>query len=336
MPDGRFLAKSIAHDWELNSCSLEADFLFSRCIPHLDCEGRLPGHPQQVQGLAVPLRHEFTPELVDTCLGELQEAGLLDWYEVDGRPALYFPGFEANQKGMRKDREAPSKLPSPKSQKAQRITTLLRSYSGPTPDQVRTNSRSTPDLLRPSEVKGSEVKEEYLPSRTPPVAGEAPWDDPGGGSARPPVESPGLQEEENLGAGDGYPDVDGYTEARLRKLEHRAMERVRAIGHRGRDVVTIEGPDGPAQVGMGLERHIWRTELIHRHDPEELCGALEFIDSTEELDVWTLRLLEQRNEVCERALAKFRTAQRSTIRPDLAALTEGIGDGPGGSERRAG
>ena len=146
MPDGRFLSKAIAHDLELNTVvSFEADYLFSRCIPHLDREGRMPGHPSQVKAIACPLREKITIDAINRCLSELAAAKLVTWYEVEGRAVLEFPGFQKHQKGLRKNREAESNLPSSKVHKAKRLTTLLRSNSGPDPDQ-----------LPLSEVKGSE------------------------------------------------------------------------------------------------------------------------------------------------------------------------------------
>ena len=133
MPDGRFLAKSIAHDWELNQVSIEADLLFERCIPHLDRDGRMPGHPAQVKSIALPLRSEYNNVIIDRCLGELMEAGLVRWYVADGRPCLEFPGFENNQRGMKYDREAPSKLPNSESEdtKELRAGVLIESGGGP-------------------------------------------------------------------------------------------------------------------------------------------------------------------------------------------------------------
>ena len=80
---------------------------------------------------------EVSAEEVDRCLSELAEAGLLLWYEVEGRPIIEFPRFERHQKGLRKDREAESIFPSSKVQKAQQLTTLLRSRSGVTPEFAR-------------------------------------------------------------------------------------------------------------------------------------------------------------------------------------------------------
>lgn len=144
MPDGRFLSKSVANDWALNQVSLEADYLFARCVPHLDREGRMAGTPQEVKGTAVPLRDEMTVEVVEKCLGELSAAGLVQWYSVDSRPLLQFPGFHKHQKGLRKEREAASRFPSPQTQGATPLTSLLRIYSGSTPEPLRSHSGFTP------------------------------------------------------------------------------------------------------------------------------------------------------------------------------------------------
>lgn len=152
MPDGRFISKDISQDWELNSVSLEADYLFMRCIPHLDRDGRLPGLPDQVRAIAVPLRREFTPRVVDRCLGELQEAGLVKWYFADDRPCLEFTGFEQNQRGMKYDREAPSKIPPVETEGSQPLRAGVLIQSEPDPDKVLLSE------VKGSEVKGSEVK----------------------------------------------------------------------------------------------------------------------------------------------------------------------------------
>ena len=95
----------------------------------------------------------------------------------------------------------------------------------------------------------------------------------------------------------------------------------------------MTGADGtPHTIGMGLERIIWRSTLMRRHDPAELRASLEFV----EVDPpWTFRLLEHRNEVCERAIAKYRESQQAKVRPEVQALMGGIGDGPDGPTRGA-
>jgi hypothetical protein len=161
MPDGRFISKSISLSGQLKNVSLEADYLFGRMIPHLDRDARMDGDPDVVKATACPLRAEMTPELIRTALAELDAVGLIEWYEVDGQMVCHFPAFGVHQRGMKYEREAPSRLPSRETQGAKpvrRHAAPMRSGSGPTPDQVRTNSGSMADQVRLSEVKLSEVK----------------------------------------------------------------------------------------------------------------------------------------------------------------------------------
>lgn len=114
MPDGRFLSKSIAYSAQVGRVSLEADYLFTRMIPHLDSAGRMSGEPLSIKAQCCPLRSEITPEVVEECLVELALEGLVYWYAgPDGTRHLDFPGFHQHQRGARLEREAPTVRPSP-------------------------------------------------------------------------------------------------------------------------------------------------------------------------------------------------------------------------------
>ena len=170
MAQGRFVSRAIAHNRQLASVSLLADHLFTKCIPHLDVEGRMTGDPELVKIVAVPLRDEITHAMVPELLAELVSAELVIWYEAGGKQILEFPGFPDNQPGLRKDREAPSKLPSSRTQGAVRITgpdpaQLSLEVEGvprgrPRPLRTRTGVLRTSAGPTPGEVKvkGSEVK----------------------------------------------------------------------------------------------------------------------------------------------------------------------------------
>jgi hypothetical protein len=147
MPDGRFVSRSIAQSEQLGRVSFEADYLFTRCIPHLDRDGRMAGHPDLIKSVVCPLRPEIESALIPDLLRHLAGAGLLEWYEVEGRQVLWFPGFPNHQRGLKYDREAPSHYPARTSKEA---VDLGRITSGPTPEQVRL-----------SEVKLSEVKSKF-------------------------------------------------------------------------------------------------------------------------------------------------------------------------------
>ncbi len=160
MPDGRFVGKSISMNPELGSVSLEADYLFGRCIPHLDREGRMAGHPAQVKAIACPMRLEINVGLMPDLLRQLAGVGLVRWYEVDGRPVLEFPGFTNHQRGARLDREAASRFPPSTSENA---LDLGRSKTGPTAEPVGVSE------VKSSEVKGSEVTETTSPQNDEPT-----------------------------------------------------------------------------------------------------------------------------------------------------------------------
>jgi hypothetical protein len=151
MPEGRFISRSISVSEQLGNVSLEADFLFGRCIPHLDVEGRITGNPKGLKAIVCPLRDELSHQKITHLLKELDEADLLVWYEVNGLRFLEFPGFSRHQKGMKKDREATSKIPSSKVKSAQRVIAKVSDDK----NVLRPNSGVDQDLVRLSKVKES-------------------------------------------------------------------------------------------------------------------------------------------------------------------------------------
>jgi len=161
VPDGRFLSRSIAQSEQLAGVSLEADYVFSRCIPHLDRDGRMAGNPALVKAITCPLRPEITADLMPDLLRQLAGAGLVRWYECDGKQILEFPRFRDHQKGMKPDREAPSRFPASTSAA---VTDLCGTSSGPTPEEVQQSSAQ----VKVSEVKVSKDSETTSPEAAPP------------------------------------------------------------------------------------------------------------------------------------------------------------------------
>ena len=146
MAEGRFLSRSIAHSEQLANVPLEADYLFTRCIPHLDRDGRMPGHPDLVKAITCPLRPEITSGLIPDLVRSLSSVGLLRWYQVGDKQILEFPGFRSHQRGLKYEREAESRYPPSDCESG---VDLVRTNSGPAPDQVP---------LKLSEVKGSKSR----------------------------------------------------------------------------------------------------------------------------------------------------------------------------------
>lgn len=152
MAEGRMVLRSIASNEQLEKVSFEADFLFARCIPFLDVEGRMPGQPGRVRAMVCPLRPEMTTAVVERALTELADAELVVWYDTPGGKVLSFPSFHRHNK-VRRDREAPSKFPPPPG--------AGPDGSGTAPGELRENSGSTPGELH---LEGKEGEVQVLPS----------------------------------------------------------------------------------------------------------------------------------------------------------------------------
>lgn len=154
MPDGRMLSKSIATSEQVASVSLLADYLFTRMIPHLDCDGRMAGSPRVVRGIVCPLREDVTAAKVSVALNELHAIGLIVWYTVGGHQYIEFPKFRDHQRGARFEREGASRIPPAPSEESRACSTLTDGWSR----DMREDSGSGPGVLPLSEVKVSEVK----------------------------------------------------------------------------------------------------------------------------------------------------------------------------------
>ena len=100
--------------------------LYFMIYPHLDCDGRITGDPEEIREDCCPkLKYSFRK--VAESIIDLANVGLLILYEDENeRPLIEYTNFDCFQHGIRKDREAPSLIPSPQ--------------------DVRTNSGVTPAL----------------------------------------------------------------------------------------------------------------------------------------------------------------------------------------------
>lgn len=150
MAKGRFISRSISTNEQLASVSFNADYFFTRCIAHLDVDGRLTGNPVLLKSNVVPLRDEITLKLIPKLIEELGAAvdlagrSLVVWYEVGAQRVLFFPGFAGQQTGLRVKRESPSRLPPLSGS----VRVLAGTVSGVTPEPRRITSGSTPDESR--------------------------------------------------------------------------------------------------------------------------------------------------------------------------------------------
>lgn len=107
--------------------------LFTWLITFADREGRVHGDPALVRSMVFP-RGDLPAGKIEDYLRELHVCGLIIWYEHAGDRFIWFPKFDKNQPGMRKDREPASELPAPSPAD---LEDYSRMFSGNLPDDYR-------------------------------------------------------------------------------------------------------------------------------------------------------------------------------------------------------
>jgi hypothetical protein len=119
MADGRLLRKKVSRDERLAQLSDRSALLYLLTIPHLDVEGRIDGRPAWVAENICPAWDwplTDVERLISEWTATVRPGGRFDplvlWYVVETGCACQFRGFIKNQP-LRRDREAPSRLPSP-------------------------------------------------------------------------------------------------------------------------------------------------------------------------------------------------------------------------------
>jgi hypothetical protein len=174
MARGRMISKSITkskqvHDLPDDTCRLA----FTWAIALLDCEGRMEGDPALVRNLIFPRRTDVTVEQMEQYIQSWVNAGLAVHYESGGDWWLFFPGFERHQVGLRREKEAPSRIPPPPPETFPEPAPTESPPPGPTPDNtlapgtgeiepepVQIRDGAGPELIRSDDGKSPpEIKE---------------------------------------------------------------------------------------------------------------------------------------------------------------------------------
>ena len=83
--------------------------LWTSLVTYVDDYGRGDARPPIIKGAAFPLREEVTAADIERGLFDLEKADCIRLYEVEGRPYLFFPNWEAHQRIQTKR----SKFPPP-------------------------------------------------------------------------------------------------------------------------------------------------------------------------------------------------------------------------------
>lgn len=152
MASGRMITNAIPADKKINQLSDDTSRLaFTWLITFADSEGRTYGDPGVVRSMLFPRRSDVTIEQMEGYIREWHNLGLVVWYEADGDQWIWFPKFDKNQPGLRKDREAPSRIPAYVAEK-------LPPGSNPPPDELRSGSGPDPEEI-PVKLKEVKLKE---------------------------------------------------------------------------------------------------------------------------------------------------------------------------------
>jgi hypothetical protein len=139
------LGKKVSTSRRLASLSSDsARLLWSWALAHADRDGCVPGDPDVLRAVVVPMLG-WSTEQAASALAELVGAGLVTMREAGGSRCAQFSRFAEGQAGFRYDREAPSKWansgPTP-------------AIAGPTPE----DSGPTPTTVGPKQSKAKQMQ----------------------------------------------------------------------------------------------------------------------------------------------------------------------------------
>jgi len=143
MARGRIITNKISRNKQVNDLSDDTcRLLFTWMITFTDRDGRMFGDPAVVRNMIFARRTDITVEQVESYLQEMVNAGLIIWYEAGGDKFIWFPGFDNNQPGLRRDREPESEFPPPSDDD---IENYMRQFAGCLPDNIRNTSGYMPE-----------------------------------------------------------------------------------------------------------------------------------------------------------------------------------------------
>ena len=86
----RYVSTDISLDERLEAVSDRAALLYTWMIPQADDGAYIKGDPERIRLMVAPRRKRWTTSTVANALGELEEAGLFEWWDKDSG-VVYFP-----------------------------------------------------------------------------------------------------------------------------------------------------------------------------------------------------------------------------------------------------
>ena len=116
MARGRFISRDVATSGKLADLGSDTGrMLWAFAMAFADRDGRVTGNYDELRATVVPRLGHVTTEILSLVVADLETQGLAERYtDAQGRAVIQFWNFAYQQKGMKYDREAPSKYgPNP-------------------------------------------------------------------------------------------------------------------------------------------------------------------------------------------------------------------------------
>lgn len=141
------MLKSICQSKKLSKLKTDgARLLYTWLIPNVDINGCFSGEEDVIKG-QIFTRLNKTTEEVAGYLKDLEDVGLIIWYEPNGDKFLLIPDFTERQPCLNPSKEAKPTIPLP-------TPDLLQTYSGLTPPKVKqSEAKESKDEGKKSEEK---------------------------------------------------------------------------------------------------------------------------------------------------------------------------------------
>ena len=152
MPN-RIMNDSMCRSESLARLSWFTQCVFSRLIVLADDFGRYDARPAIIKGYGFPLHRDLSEDEIQTALKEIEEAGMLQLYEVGGKRFLQLTSWHKFQR-LRNSKE---KYPAPPGEKAlsndnvaatRRNSPQLAATRGESPPESESESESTPNPIQ--------------------------------------------------------------------------------------------------------------------------------------------------------------------------------------------
>lgn len=162
MPN-RIIKESIRTSETIDKLSPFEETLFYRLIVSCDDYGRFDGRASIVKGSCFPLKDGITRKNIEDALEKLASVGLVNLYEVDGKPFLLLPSWSKHQNIRAKK----SKYPEPDKEMMsfaykcmQMPTNVPVIQSNPNPIRIQSESNKTicPEQTPVSPVRMAECE----------------------------------------------------------------------------------------------------------------------------------------------------------------------------------